>query len=224
MNLKFNRIIDLSHTLRPSEERRKLEIEMIGSEEVANVVRLPGQWYIMHNVEMVSHIGTHIEVPYHCTENGTDLADVSLESLIGEAVILDLTKEAKAGEAITLEQMQKAAKVAGGIKQGDIVFVHVGWDKYYNTDAYGDGPLFSLPAMQWLVEQGMKLMGVDCSGVVIPTMNHRDGHMVLFDREICLIENLTNLNKLTKSRVDVFALPIGVKKLESFPLRVIALE
>jgi arylformamidase len=224
MTLVFNRIIDLSYTLHPSEERRKLEIEMIGSEEVADVSRLPGQWYIMHNVEMVSHIGTHIEVPYHCTEDGTDLADVPLESLIGEAVILDLTKEAKAGEAITLEQMQKAAEAVGGIKLGDIVFVHVGWDKYYNTDAYGNGPLFSLPAMQWLVEQGMKLMGVDCSGVVIPNTNHRDGHMVLFDREICLIENLTNLDKLTKSRVEAFALPIGVKRLESFPLRVIALE
>ena len=103
--MKFNRIIDLSHILRPSEEKRKLEIEMVGSEEIADVSRLPGQWYIMHNVEMVNHIGTHIEVPYHCTEDGTDLADVPLESLIGEAVILDLTKEAKAGEAITLPQM-----------------------------------------------------------------------------------------------------------------------
>jgi len=224
MILKFNRVIDLSHTLHPSEERRKLEIDMIGSEEVADVSRLPGQWYIMHNVEIVSHIGTHIEVPYHCSENGTDLAAVKLESLIGEAVILNLTKEAKAGEAITLDQIQAAAKAAGGIKHGDIVFVHLGWDKYYNTDDYGNGPLFSLPAMKWLVEQGMKLMGVDCSGVIIPEMNHRDGHMVLFDDEICLIENLTNLDQLTQSRVEVFALPIGVRRLESFPLRVIALE
>ncbi|MFQ6042489.1 MAG: cyclase family protein [Candidatus Poribacteria bacterium] len=222
--MKFNRVVDLSHILRPSEETRKFEIEMVGSEEIANVTRLPGQWYIMHDIEMVSHIGTHIEVPYHCSEDGTDLADVPLESLIGEAVILDLTKEAKSGEAITLQQMQEAAQTAGGVKSGDIVFVHLGWDKYYGTDAYGNGPMFSLPAMQWLVEQGMKLMGVDCSGVIIPNVNHRDGHMVLFDHEICLIENLTNLNKLTQSRVEVFALPIGVKKLESFPLRVIALE
>jgi len=222
--LKYNKIIDLSHTLRPFEEKRKLEVEMIGSEEVADVSRLPGQWYIMHNVEMVSHIGTHIEAPYHCAEDGADLADIPLDSLVGEAVILDLTKEAKAKEAITLEQMQKAAEKAGGIKRGDIVFVRVGWDQYYGTDDYDTAPLFSHDSLQWLVEQGMKLMGVDCSGVVVPTMNHRDGHMVLFDHNICLIENLTNLDKLTKSRVDVFALPIGVKKLESFPLRVVALE
>jgi len=49
-------------------------------------------------------------------------------------------------------------------------------------------------------------------------------HRALFDRNIPLIENLANLNSLTQSRVEVFALPIAVRGLEAFPLRVVAIE
>jgi len=38
------------------------------------------------------------------------------------------------------------------------------------------------------------------------------------------IENLANLDQLTRSRVTVSALPIAVRGLEAFPLRVIAGE
>ncbi len=49
-------------------------------------------------------------------------------------------------------------------------------------------------------------------------------HLLLFRAGIPLIENLANLEQLTHSRVVVYALPVPVKGLDAFPLRVIAVE
>ena len=38
------RLVDLSHTLRPGAEGRRLEIEMLPANQVADVPLLPGQW------------------------------------------------------------------------------------------------------------------------------------------------------------------------------------
>ena len=39
-----------------------------------------------------------------------------------------------------------------------------------------------------------------------------------------LIENLANLNRVSRPRVKVYALPVPVRGLDAFPLRVIAVE
>ncbi len=110
----MRRIVDLSHVLDPGKAGRKFSLEMIGAETVnPNVVRLENQWYIMHNVNMVSHIGTHIEAPYHLLKDRDDLAALSLELLMGDAVILDL-RESPRGSAIDCMQVRKAAEQAGG--------------------------------------------------------------------------------------------------------------
>jgi kynurenine formamidase len=76
------------------------------------------------------------------------------------------------------------------------------------------------------VESGIKLMGVDSAGVEIPhSVSHaNENHLALFRAKIPLIERLANLDKLSKSRVQVYALPIPVEGLDAFPLRVIAIE
>jgi kynurenine formamidase len=72
------------------------------------------------------------------------------------------------------------------------------------------------------------LLGVDLGGIELPAGDPRlaaqyNHHQVL-DNDICLIENVANLASLTKPRVNVFALPIPIKGLDSFPIRLIALE
>jgi len=210
--------------LDPGNAGRKFTIEMIGAETVnANVVRLENQWYIMHNVNMVSHIGTHIEAPYHLFKDRDDLAKLSLDLLIGETVILDL-RDAPRKTAIDSAQLQKAAAKAGGIRKGDIVFWNLGGAPFYGTEQYRLTPSFTPEAIAWLVDQGMKMMGVDATGVEVPGSEEHVNHRALFERNVPLIENLANLNSLTQSRVEVFALPIAVRGLEAFPLRVVALE
>lgn len=210
------RIVDLTSIIEPTppDAQRKFVVEHHPAiAEPPGMVRPAGEWYIMSDIELMTHVGTHIEVPYHCLKDGADLAQVPAEQLIGDAVILDLRAAESAG-GVTLKQVQTAAERAGGIKKGDIVVGHMGATGNFTTES-----------LQWLVDQGMKLMGVDSGGVEIDDPEHRNpNHLVLFRAGIPLIENMANLDQLTRSRVKLFALPIPARNLDAFPLRVIAIE
>jgi len=220
----LTKIIDLSHIIEPGKAGRKFNLEMVGAETVnPNVIRLENQWYIMHNIGMVSHIGTHIEAPFHILKDQADLAAIPLETLMGPAVILDL-KGRPAKAPIGIADVKKAAEKAGGIHPGDIVFGNLGLGPFYGTDRYGGNPYFPPETIAWLAGQGMKLMGVDAGGVEVPGSKEHVSHHALFSRGIPLIENLAHLDRLSKSRVRVYALPVAVRTLEAFPVRVVAEE
>lgn len=211
------RVVDLTLVIEPTTPaaERKFVVNIHNAlHEVPGKVRPPGEWYVMSDVELMNHVGTHIETPFHCLKEGADLAQIGLDRLIGPAVILDLS-QAQAEGGVTLEQVQAAAAAAGGIHPGDMVFGRMGKTRYFAT-----------AGLVWLVEQGMKLMGVDSGGVELShdTTHANVNHLVLFRAGIPLIENLANLDQLTRSRVQVYALPIPVKGLDAFPLRVIAIE
>ncbi|MDH4265585.1 MAG: cyclase family protein [Deltaproteobacteria bacterium] len=220
----MGKVIDMSHVIIPGKSDRKFILETIGADEVnPNVVRLPNQWYIMNNIQMVSHIGTHIEAPFHIRKDGLDLARLPLEKFWGEAVILDL-RNLPPRQEISSDQVADAARRAGRIHRGDIVLGNLGFSRFYGTPEYQQNPFFSTKAIQWLIQEGMKMMGVDASGVEIPGSESHVNHHALFEREIPLIENLTGFDQITKTRVQLYAFPIAVEGLESFPVRVVAFE
>ena len=209
------RIVDLTRVIEPTgpDAQRKFVVNIHDAlEEIPGKVRPEGEWYVMSDVELMNHVGTHIEVPFHCLRQGADLAQIPVEQLVGPAVILDL-RDAEAEGGVTLAQVQAAAKAAGGIKGGDIVFGQMGSTRYFATEA-----------LVWLVEQKIKLMGVDSGGVELShdTTHSNVNHLVLFRAGIPLIENLTNLDQVPQPRATVYALPVPVTGLDAFPLRVIA--
>ena len=211
------RIVDLTQIIEPTgpDAQRKFVIHKHDAlMEIPGNVRPEGEWYIMSNVELMDHIGTHIEVPLHCLKEGADLAEVPVEQFVGDAAILDLTG-AEAEGGVTLEQVQAAALAAGGIREGDIVFCRMGKTTYFST-----------ASLQWLVEQGIKLIGVDSGGVELAhDETHANvNHLLLFRAGISVIENLAHMDQLTQSRVKAYALPVPVRGLDAFPLRVIAIE
>jgi arylformamidase len=211
------RMIDLTQVIQPTapDAERKFVVRIHDAlQEIHGKVRPEGEWYVMSDVDLMGHVGTHIESPFHCLKKGADLSQISLERLVGDAVILNLTK-AKADGGVTLQQVQDAAKAAGGIHKEDIVFCRMGSTSFFSTES-----------LKWLVAQGMKMMGVDSGGVELAndTTHSNVNHLVLFRAGIPLIENLANLDRISRPRVKVYALPVPVRGLDAFPLRVIAVE
>ena len=216
------KLIDLTHIIDPDKVQRKFSIETIGAETVnQNVVRLQQQWYIMTNISMVSHIGTHIEVPYHILPEGHDLSSMPVDCFYGPAIVMDFSQIQKR-IPITLEMVKQEADRLGGIPEGAVVLCNLGYADRYNTPEYAESPYFSEEAIHFLAQSGMKMMGVDAGGVEIPASEHHVNHTELFVHNIPLIENVTNLNVLPKSGFTVSAFPYPIAHVESFPVRVIA--
>lgn len=219
--MKKKRIVDLSHTLLPGKEEYKLEVKNKFVEEfLPDYFRPKENWYIMSEVFMWSHVGTHLEAPYHYLREGKDVSQISMERVMGEAVILDFSHK-ETNEAITQEELEEKG---ADIKEGDIIILKTGLDRFYRTSKAHDRPYLTLQATSWLVEKKISCLATDASGFEVRGVHDQPNHKLLFKNDIPVIEHLTNLDKLTKKRVFLIALPWKVKGLDSSPVRVIAIE
>jgi arylformamidase len=227
--LRFERMVDLSRPLNPGEHSHPwlhydARVESIVSDPEA--VPPEGRWYVVTQLALSGHAGTHVEAPLHAVAGGASIGDLPVSQFFGEAVVLDLTG-APLSTAIEPQVLQAAAARSGGVRAGDIVFLRFDWDGRLARRPDGDAPYppyLSPPALGWLVEQGLKLLGIDTPGLEVPRNPALVNHHLLLDRGIPLIESLTNLDAIQQSRVFVFAVPLPARGSDAIPLRVLAFE
>ena len=228
--LASGRIVELSHRLVPGQEEFPLEIETFNTDEVmANtersdelrIQRREDIWYILQEVKMGSHVGTHVEFPYHHLKHGKSAADYPLDRLVGDAVLLDFSHK-KAGEEIT---RQEVIGLGVEIRPGDIVLIRTDMHKLWKTPRAHDRPVLSIEAARYLVEEiGIHCIGTDATGLEVRGRDDQPVHEILFTHDVAMVESLTNLDKLRSTRFGVIMLPLMVEGLDACPVRAVALE
>lgn len=220
MLLENRRVIDLTRPLYPGKERFALEISTFQVDEVQPDFNVPkNEWYILQEWKISSHVGTHIESPYHHLAEGFDVAAIPLERVMGDAVVLDFRNKF-AGEEIEIRDLPRLEQT---VRNGDIVLIQTGFDLIYNAPDY-DRPYLSLGSIEWLVERGISCVGIDASGIERYKAETQPGHLMLFTAGIPVIEELTNLDKLTRQRIFFIGLPLPLHGADSCPIRTIAIE
>ena len=228
--LKSKRIVELSHRLIPEKEEFPLKISTFNTDEVMaktvrqeehRIERRPDIWYILQEVLMGSHVGTHVEFPYHHLKNGMSAADYPLERLMGDTVLLDFSHKKK-DEEIT---RQEIVGTGVEIRSGDIVLIRTDMHKLWKTPQGHDRPVLSIEATRYLVEEiGIHCIGTDATGLEVRGRNDQPVHELLFAGNVAMIESLTNLDQLRCSRFEIVMLPLMVEGMDSCPVRVVALE
>ncbi len=219
--ISYRRIVDLSHVLKPEQEEFLLRLETHNVEDVVDYIkRRDDIWYVLQDVHMSSHVGTHIEMPYHHLKNGADTAGFPLERLIGEACVLDFSHK-KPNEVIERDEIADGAVEIG---RGDIVFVRTGCDRLFRTDRAHDRPVVSTDAIRYLVDIGIHCIGTDATGVELKGTDNQPNHQLLFENNIPIVESATNLDKLTQDRFWAVILPLAIEGLDSCPVRIVAFE
>ena len=118
------------------------------------------------------------------------------------------------GAPLAAEYLQRAAEPGGGVQPGDIALFYFGWER-----RGGELPYPATEALQWLVDRGIKLLGID-----IPGDRRLPNHHLLFANGFPLIEWRGNLDQLQQPRVYVFAQPLPATQTDAIPLRVLAFE
>ena len=224
--MTWNRIIDLSHVVEPGDAARLVDVQKVPLEDYATV--FPGYVvtkadanFPMHTIRIASHIGTHLETPYHWGLRGADVSEIPVEQLIGEAVLLDLS-HVTPDQWITKEDVQRAAKAAG-MRRGDMVFC----DTVYETDQTKKAPFFRTDAVEWLIEEGMTVFAVEAEMEDL-LQGEESGdfpnHTALFSKGVLLIEYITNLEEIEGTRFTAVALPAKIRGADSLPIRLVALQ
>jgi len=219
---KQARIVDLSHKMCSGKEEYGLELETLNTADLYPQYQVDdGVWYILQNIHMGSHCGTHIEFPYHHNRNGMDAGSFPLERLIGDCLLLDFTDK-KANEAVTLEELKS---YDDRIRSNDMLMLNFNVSRHYGTDKGHERPYITTEAIQWLtLEKKISLIGSDASGIEVKGVPNQPNHQFLMDHEIPIIEFAANLNELKKERFTLFVLALAIVGLDSCPVRLIAIE
>ena len=94
---------------------------------------------------------------------------------------------------------------------------------------YSDSPYLSEEACRWLVEQGVRLLGMDVPSPDNPvnshgTANDSPNHVILLGAGVVLLEYLANLDRLRSPEVFLAALPLHIPGADGAPVRAIAIE
>lgn len=196
----------------------------------AEVSDLPdGMGWANDNVTLNAHSGTHVDAPWHyfptCGgQKARTIDEMPLDWFFRDGVVLDMRHKERGG-LISSDDVQAALeKIGYQLKPFDIVMIQTGADKSWGSQAYFEaGAGMSGEATRWLIEQGIRVMGIDAWGWDQPfwAMKARfletqdpaviwEAHRVGMDHEYCQIEKLANLDQLPR--------PFGFK-VSCFPVK-----
>jgi kynurenine formamidase len=155
-------------------------------------------------VAMLLHTGSHVDFERHTVAGGETAADVALDRVCGDALVLDLSHLGRS-EAITREAVVSRA---GDLREGDIVLVRTDWtdEQWGNFPTYyADSPYCDPEAAEWLVANGATAVGFDCfseHAARLPDFAPEAFviHKLLLENGALLLQHLTNLGELPVDR------------------------
>ncbi|MFQ5526365.1 MAG: cyclase family protein [Thermoanaerobaculia bacterium] len=238
LDLATARIIDLSHTYDDetlywptSPSTFELEVLHSGPTEA-------GFFYSANRFSTPEHGGTHLDAPVHFANSAWTTEQIPLERLIGAAVVIDITEQARADRdyGLTVADIQAWETDNGTIPADAIVLLRTGWsakwpdaEEYLGDDTSGDASNLHFPAYgeasaRFLVEEReVAVLGVDTASIDHGPSRDFPAHQAAAAANVPALENLANLDELPATGAWVFALPMKIGGGSGGPVRIAAL-
>jgi kynurenine formamidase len=242
--LTFTQMIDLSTGIehqavhepwKPSIRRIRHDVEGVAwmqnafGVEPEQLTTSGGLGPAFEEVTAITHCGTHVDAPWHygpASEGAPakTIEDCPLEWFFSDGVVLDLRHKVP-GERIEIADLEQAlGRIDYALKPLDIVMLMTGRDKFLGREEYFEQPGMTRESTLWLVEQGIKVIGIDCYGFdrrfedmaaefreTGDATKLWEAHFAGLEREYCQIEKLVNLDQVPR--------PAGFK-VACFPIKV----
>jgi kynurenine formamidase len=183
------------------------------SREASRTRYAPGVEFQIGKIEMVANTGTYLDSPFHRYAEGKDVAQLSLDSLADlDAVVVRVPPDS--GRAVTPDTFR------GVEVEGKAVLVHTGWDIHWGTERYLSGhPFLTAETAQFLLDQGVILVGIDSLNIDDTGDLARPVHSALLGAEVPIVEHMCNLKDLPQQGFRFFAVPAKVAGFGTWPVR-----
>lgn len=212
------RVIDLTKYIDPDTESRRCRLMRFNT---------GGPIPDFHtHIDITSHLGTHVECPYHHHDDWPDATELPLTSFFGRAVYACI-ETLPPNSYITPAAVETATE--GKLREGDIIVLDSPYKlppftEKTNTDA-DKRLLVNRELALWLRDRKVKCVGFG-DGVSIESCNEDVApfHDVLMAENIIFLEVLKNLEHLTGKVFFMSYTPLYIKGLDSSPVRAYAIE
>ena len=194
-----------------------------GPKPVMNRVMSIGQDGAPCNVTQLNfgaHTGTHLDAPLHFIKDGNGVEKLDLDVLVGPALLVEVGDDVDMVTRETLEELD----IPAGTERLLI--------RSRNSLAWASNPedfdetfvAISPCGARWLVEQGIKLVGVDYLSVAPFRDDYSiETHVILLEAGVIPVEGL-NLAEVDPGQYQLACLPIKIEGCDGAPCRTVLIE
>jgi len=199
----ISRPIDPSTPVWPGDVHPELEWTML---------RDRGEIVNLSTLRLSAHTGTHIDAPYHISNEGAPVGALPLEAYLGAAVVVDASSRPRIDSALI----------------GPILrFRPLPERILFRTGAWGVGdpfpsefPAFDPGCVSLLAAAGVLLVGTDAPSVDPFDSIDLPAHHALFAAGIAVLESLA-LDSVPPGNFELIALPLKLTHADGSPVRAI---
>jgi len=216
------RLVDLSHPIRDGMPVYPGDPEV----SIGPALTVDADGVDVARIRMGSHTGTHIDAPSHTVRGGRTMADVGLDELVGEAIVLRVPGLAD-GEVYDWDRLEAHGSLPAQLPP--IVLIDTGWARWFDDERRTRHPALAAAAAEELLRRGMRVLGVDTlspdSTEVAPPAEAGAGaafpvHEAVLGSGRLIVENVANLDAVP-DRVRVGFFPLRLAG-DGAPVRAVA--
>lgn len=157
-----------------------------------------------------THMGTHIDAPFHYDDAGMKVHELPIDVYIGKAVVIDVSGLDSVGysnlEAHDFGGAERVLLKTSSRPNADV------FPQSYTVLRPDIGPL--------LKERGVKLIGVDTPSVDSEHSKILDAHHALYANDVLILENIV-LDEVEPGEYELIALPLPIAGADGSPVRAV---
>ncbi len=174
--------------------------------------------FLEKKITLSSHTGTHVDAPAHLVKDAETLDSLAIDHFHGRALMVNV--ERFASKTIETSDLEFYAKE---LEKVDFLLLHTGWSKYWGEEEYfSNYPVLSVAAANWLHKFQLKGIGLDNISADAADSTDFPVHKALLQKNIIIVENLTNLSFLSDSLFSFSCFPIKFASADGSPVRAVA--
>ncbi len=165
--------------------------------ELGNVMRLT----------TTTHLGTHVDAPWHYARTGATLEAVGLDTLVGECLVIDADGEGAVPESVLPDEPLPPR-----------VLLRTGQPERWRD--FPDFRPLSPDLVTALARRGVRLVGTDAPSVDALESKELPAHQACFRGGLVIVEGL-ELSRVAPGRYRLICLPLRMPHADASPVRAV---
>ena len=179
---------------------------------------LENEGYNLSTLVMGTQTGSHVDAPYHFSNEGATIDQMELDFFLGDAIVVRVTDK-KAEEAITMEDIEPYKEQ---ITPGKIVLFNTNWYKKRGTEEFFHHPYVNGEVAHYLVEQGVRFIGIDTINADQTGGTEFPVHDLFSEKRLMIRENWAYFDRIDFENPYIIAIQMKVVGCDVSPVREIA--
>jgi arylformamidase len=171
-----------------------------------------GAPYNASTLRLAAHTGTHVDAPYHFLADGKTVDQLPLEILVGKCRVIEISDR---------ERIERADLEAADLRDDIRLLIKTRMSGLLRQPEFQEDLVYLTPdAATYLVQAGLKLVGIDYLSIDEFGNQAYPAHTRLLSADVIIVEGL-DLSEVAPGAYDLTCLPLRVVGGDGAPARAI---